>query len=227
VIRLTLWWLTALACAHAADICPGPANAPSYKAKSGQKWCVANSVEAKAPVQWPAAGIEHADAAGRLDVQVCCFRHVSSGPRKLTIGNRETQVETHHESPKAAGKEEEEDEFPDLIEDDAHGRAISIRGLLGDGARVDVLLRCTASRFADQYAFQFTVVNRSDKGVDVDWDHLRELRATASPNVQPVAGGMAYVFLTAKRPREALAVVEIKRGGVVLGRFQFDGFTVR
>jgi hypothetical protein len=44
--------------------------------------------------------------------------------------------------------------------------------------------------------------------------------------MQPVAGGMAYVFLTAKRPHEAVATVEVKSGGRVLGRFRFDGFTL-
>jgi len=89
-----------------------------------------------------------------------------------------------------------------------------------------LLTHIAASKFADQYAFQFTVINRSDKGVEVDWDHLRQVRAESSPNVQPVAGGMAYVFLTAKRPHEALATVEVKNGGRLLGRFRFDGFTL-
>jgi len=207
------------ACGWAADLCP----------TSGPKRCAANRVTATDTVRWPAAGIEQASVAGQLDVVVCCFRRQSIQPEKRTIGGREETVPTHREDPKAAGKEEEEDDFPDLIEEDAHGRAVSIRGTLADGdkpVKVDVLLRCTASKFADQYAFQFTVINRSDKGVEVDWDHLRQVRAGSSPNVQPVAGGMAYVFLTAKRPREALATVEVKSGARVLGRFRFDGFTL-
>jgi hypothetical protein len=212
-------------CAWAADLCPG-ADGTSYSARVGQKRCVANRVTAMDTVSWPAAGIERARVAGRLDVAVCCFRHESAQPEKLVIGDKESTVSTHREDPKAAGKEDDDDDFPDLIEEDAHGRAISIRGMLV-GAKVDVLLRCTASKFADQYAFQFTVVNRSDKDVEVDWDHLREVRAASSPNVQPVAGGVAYVFITAKRPREAVATVEVKRGDRVLGRFHFDGFTLR
>jgi hypothetical protein len=203
----------------AADLCPA----------SGPKRCAANQVTAKDTVLWPAAGIERASVAGQLDVVVCCFRHQSVQPEKRTVGDQERMVETHREDPKPAGKDDDDD-FPDLIEEDAHGRAISIRGTLADGDRavnVDVLLRCTASKFADQYAFQFTVINRSDKGVEVDWDHLRQVRAESSPNVQPVAGGMAYVFLTAKRPHEAVAAVEVKSGTSVLGRFHFDGFTVK
>lgn len=215
-------------CAWAADLCPGPDSDAiwhSRSVKNGPKRCVANRVTATDTVSWPAAGIEQAAVAGRLEVAVCCFRRESAQPEKLTIGGKELTVETHREDPKAAGKEDDDDEFPDLIEEDAHGRAISIRGTLGE-SKVDVLLRCTASKFADQYAFQFTVINRSDKGVEVDWDHLRQVRAGSSPNVQPVAGGMAYVFLTAKRPREALATVEVKSGARVLGRFRFDGFTL-
>jgi hypothetical protein len=200
----------------------------SSSVKIGPKHCVSNVVEANEMVEWPAAGIAHASVAERLEVAVCCYRHESAQPEKSRIGDRELTVTTHREDPKAPGKEDDDD-FPDLIEDDAHGREVAIRGTLSDDGtpvRVDVLLRCTASKFADQYAFQFTVVNRSERGVELDWDHLRQVRAGSSPNVQPVAGGMAYVFLTAKRPREAVATVEVKLAGHVLGRFQFDGFTL-
>jgi hypothetical protein len=221
-------------CAHAAELCPAPAGVEnktewrSYAVKNGPKRCVANLVEARGTVEWPVAGIEHADVAERVEVAVCCYRHESAQPEKLRIGDRELTVETHREDPKPASKEDDDD-FPDLIEDDAHGRAVAIRATLLDGerpVRVDVLLRCTASKFADQYAFQFTVINRSEKGIDVDWDHLRQVRAGSSPNVQPVAGGMAYVFLTATRPREAVATIELNLCGRVLGRFRFDGLNL-
>jgi hypothetical protein len=214
-----------LSCALAAEVCPAPEGMQSAAAAVGRKRCVVNRVEADSVVEWQAAGIERAAVAGRLEVAVCCFRHESAAPEKLRIGGREITVETHREEPKSAGKEEE-DEFPDLIEEDAHGRAISIRGTLAGGVLVDVLLRCTASKFADQFAFQFTVINRSQSRIEIDWDHLRILRAEVSPSVQPVASGAAYVFLTPKRPREAIATVELKRGNEVLGRFHFDGFAL-
>jgi hypothetical protein len=221
-------------CAHAVEPCPdtpGIGGSMQYRSgsiKSGPKNCVENLVRAHDTVEWPAAGIEHADVWEVVEVAVCCFRHESAQPEKLRIGDKELFVVTHREDPKAAGKEDD-DEFPDLIEDDAHGRAVAIRGTLSDGGKpvkVNVLLRCSASKFADQFAFQFTVVNRSEKGVEVDWDHLRQVRAGSSPNVQPVAGGMAYVFLTPKRPREAVATIEVKVEGHVLGRFRFDGYTL-
>jgi len=227
-----------LSFAWAADLCPGGTDARqgaagavtwrSDSAKPTQKRCVANQVTAAGlAVSWPAAGIEHAAVGGRIEVAVCCFRHESTQPEPLRFGDREILAATHREDPKVAGKED--DDFPDLIEDDAHGRAISIRGTLSDGdrpVRVDLLLRCTASKFADQYAFQFTVIDRSPDNVDVDWDHLRKLRAAESPSIQPVAGGTAYVFLTARRPHEAIATIEVKVSGRLLGRFHFDGFTL-
>ncbi len=83
----------------------------------------------------------------------------------------------------------------------------------------------TASKFAGEYAFQFTVVNRGDAGVEIDWDHLREMQAGGAPSVQKVAGGTAYVFLSPKRPREALSTVVLRtKSGKALGRFRFDGF---
>jgi hypothetical protein len=221
--------------AHAADFCPsaeamhtgaaGDLGWRSYSAKTGSKRCVANQAEGTGRLEWPAAGIDHALLAGSLEVAVCCFRHESAVPAQLRIGDREVTALTHREDPKTADQDNEDD-FPDLIEDEAHGRAIAIRGTLEGGIKVDVLLRCTASRFADRYAFQFTVINRSQSGVEVDWDHLRILRAAASPSMQPVAGGTGYVFLTAQRPREAVATIELKNHGQVLGRFRFDGFTL-
>ena len=143
----------------------------------------------------------------------------------LRLGDREMSVATHREGHDSSG---DENHFPDLIEDEAHAKSVSIRGVLSDGeraVRVDVLLRCSASKFAGQYAFQFTVINRSADGVEIDWDHLRKLRAEVAPSVQNVAGGTAYVFLTAKRPHEAGATVELRtKAGKVLGRFRFDGF---
>ena len=55
----------------------------------------------------------------------------------------------------------------------------SIRGTLGDAVhpvRVDLLLKCSASKFADQFAFQFVIANRSPDPVEVVWDQLRDLQ---------------------------------------------------
>ena len=186
----------------------------------GTRHCIANAASVADTVVWPAAGIARAQVAGRLEVQICCFRAVEQAP--LPVGKQ--TVLTYRES----GTAGDDDEFPDLIEDDAHVRSVSIRGTLGDPShpvRVDVLLKCSASKFADRFALQFTIVNRSGDPVEVDWDLLRETERRLPASAQPVAGGKAWVFLTTARPREALATVELKtRAGASLGRFQFDAW---
>jgi hypothetical protein len=105
---------------------------------------------------------------------------------------------------------------------------VSIRGKLGDPLHpisVDMLLRASASKFADQFAIQFSVINRSKDSVQVFWDHLSELERVLHPSVQPMRGGKTWVFLTRNTPTEAVATVELKsQTGQVLGRFQFDGW---
>ena len=237
---LTLLFLASIA--QAADLCPSAADVKSgavegvlewrsAAAKTGSKQCVANSVRnlgaAALRVEWPAAGILAASVPADFRVAICCYRHEAAQPDTLRAAGREIAVTTHRELP---GKKEADD-FPDLIEDDAHGRAISIQGTLWDvtsPVRVDVQLRCTASKFAAQFAYQYIVYNRSADPVEVEWDHLKRLRSELSPSIQPVAGGTAYIFLTERRPTEAVATVELKsKSGALLARFQFDGFTLR
>ena len=154
-------------------------------------------------------------------MDVCCFESEAAKDAKLHFGTRELTVSTHQEGDDSRGQD---DDFPDLIEEDAHSKSISIRGTLWDGersVRVDVLLKCSASKFAEQYAFQFTVINKSPDFVEVDWDHLRRMRSEIAPSVQ----GNVSVFLAARRPHEAVATVELKtKAGKVVGRFQFDGY---
>jgi hypothetical protein len=215
--------------AHAADVCPHPAStveAASWTARIGRRSCLAHAVSATQPVDWPAAGIDRASVAERLEFAVCCFSKEASVPAPLRIGDTERSVPTHTEV--THHTEDDDADFPDLIEDDAHIRSVSIHGVLGDPAhpiRVDILLRCSASKFADQFAMQFTVINRSADPVTVEWDHLRQLEARIRPAVQPVSGGKTWVFLTKTKPTEAVAAVELKSAtGDSLGHFHFDGW---
>jgi hypothetical protein len=173
-------------------------------------------------VEWPAAGIERAGVAGRVEFAVCCFSKEAAKAAPLRIDGAEQSVDTHVEV--THHEEDDEAEFPDLIEDDAHIRTASIRGTLGDAAhrvRVDLELRCSASKFADQFAMQFTVINKSADKVTVDWDHLRQMEARGKGSVQ----GNTRVFLTKTRPTEAVATIEVKSAsGEFLGRFHFDGW---
>lgn len=215
--------------ASGADLCPhgtGAGDAQSWASKIGSRYCVGNAVAGTGAVEWKAAGIEQATVAGSLEMALCCFSSEETKPAVLRIGARELSVATHQEGADGG----DDDDFPDLIEDDAQRKTVSIRGTLGDAAhpiRVDLLLKCSASKFADQYAFQFVVINRSSEGVEVAWDHLHTLETRLSPSIQTVAGGKAYVFLTRIKPREASATVEVKSAsGAVLARIRFDGFTL-
>jgi hypothetical protein len=71
------------------------------------------------------------------------------------------------------------------------------------------------------------VTNRSADAIEIDWDHLRRLRGELSPQIQPIAGGTAYIFLTERPPTEAVATIELRSEGRSLARFQFDGFTLK
>ncbi len=232
--------------ARAADLCPAAKDALSGSVPSLMSWssqasavgkrhCVSSGVrnltEAAALVQWPDAGIAMAAVRDRVDMAVCCFSHESaqSGTLQFGANAREVKVTTHRELMKPDALDVDEHEYPDRIEDDARHRTISIRGTLwADGAPlvVDIALECSASRFADQFAYEFRVVTRGDDAV-IEWDLLRQLEARASANVQPVQHGNTWVFLSRERPAEALATVELRtKKGTVAGRFQFDGFGV-
>ena len=126
------------------------------------------------------------------------------------------------------GSEDREEGYPDLIEADARVRTVGIRGTLSAGSRpvrVDLALKCSASRFANQYAFQFSIIDRSSDAVTVDWDLLRNLQAAIRPSIQPVPGGNTYIFLADREPDEADGLVEIRtKAGQLAGRFKVDGF---
>jgi hypothetical protein len=226
-MRPLLLLLLGVSTAFAAEVCPvspGAAGGPewrSWSAKVGRSYCVGNQVSGAGKVTWTAAGIASAEVRETLRMQVCCFESEQARNAKLLLGDRELTVLTHQEGDDSRGQD---DDFPDLIEEDSHSKSISIRGTLWDGehpVRVDVLLKCSASKFADRYAFQFTVSDKSPDPIDIDWDHLRRMRAAVAPSVQ----GATSVFLTPKRPHEALATVELKtKAGRPLGSFQFDGY---
>jgi hypothetical protein len=230
----------------AADVCPAAkdiaggteAGAISWSSQAslvGKRLCVSNGAHnltnAMAPLKWPDAGIEMAVIRDRLEMAICCFSHESAQTGTLRFGanDRAVKVTTHREVVKPGALDVDEHEYPDLIEDDARHRTVSIRGTLwADGAPlvVDLLLMCSASRFADQFAYEFSVVSRADD-VEIDWDLMRQMAAKVSPSVQPMLHGKVWVFLTAERPAEALATVEVRsKNGTLAGRFRFDGFGV-
>src|SRR5437879_6033226 len=98
----------------------------------GRRSCLAHAVTAAQPVEWPAAGIDRAAVAGSLEFAVCCFSKEATTPAPLRIGLTERSVPTHTEV--THHTEDDDADSPDLIEDDAHIRSASIRGVLGDPA---------------------------------------------------------------------------------------------
>ena len=207
----------------------------SHAAAVGKRQCVSsvarNLSDAALVVAWPDAGITKALVQQDIEMAVCCFSHQSAQAGTLRYGaeQREVPVTTHREAVKPGALDVDEHEYPDRIEDDARQRTVSIRGTLwADGApvTVDLLLKCSASRFANQFAYEFSVVNRGDE-LDVDWDWKRRMETKVSASVQPVQHGKVWVFLSPERPAEAVATVELRtKEGTVAGRFQFDGFGV-
>jgi len=110
--------LLALTAARAAEVCASPPATPeprSWAAKIGARHCVAGAVSANRTVSWPAAGILPAEVAGRVEFAVCCFAAQIERPAPLRIGDGELTVPTHPEAADSAA----DDDFPDLIEDDA------------------------------------------------------------------------------------------------------------
>jgi hypothetical protein len=242
VSKVALLALLAASAGLAADLCPpsgsresgsvsGVLGWTSYRGEVRGKNCVGNEIRnvsgGPLKVSWPEAGIADAEIADLLEVSVCCFDAEES--RKTRLGYAGKQLEALTHIPAEEGLDKHEEGYPDLMEEDARVRTVSIRGTLragGESIRVDLLLKCSASKFAKQFAYQFSITDRSPDPVDVDWNLLRELRAAMSPAMQPIPNGKTYIFLSGLTPREAESTVELKtKTGQVAGRIRFDGFT--
>ena len=231
----------------AAEVCPPTAATPATGTTDGLTWrsaahryaktkfCIADAIAIAArdsgvPIEWPDAGIDQASLAGNLSVQFCCFdaERIASGTLRHGSPLQAITVSTH--IPDEEGAEGHNEGYPDLIEEDARISTISIRGTLWDGERplrVDLLLRCSASQFAKEYAYQFTIEDRSADKVLVEWNLLRDLRARLTPSMQTTRFAHSFVFLSPTAPRESESVIEIRSpGNKVAGRFHVGGFTL-
>ncbi|HWC96105.1 MAG TPA: hypothetical protein VG456_05135 [Candidatus Sulfopaludibacter sp.] len=241
--RFTIGLLCLGAAAFGADLCPAGARESgtqpgvlawsSYRGEVNRKQCagseIRNTSGAPLDVSWTAAGMEQVHVQDRVEMAVCCFDGERSQKTVLHYGSPAKEVEALLWAPAEEGLENNEEGYPDLIEGDARVRTVTIRGTLragGETVRVDLLLKCSASKFAKQFAYQFSITDRSADAVDVDWDLLRQLRASVAPSVQPIPNGKTYIFLSEATPRESDAVVEVRtKAGAVAGRFRFGGFT--
>jgi hypothetical protein len=227
----------------AADVCPQSEAATgrsqaldwkSYRGQVGRKHCIGNEVRNDSgeplAVSWQEAGIDKVLVQDRVEVAVCCFDALKTQKATLQYGTPRHDLPVTMQMPAEEGAANHEEGYPDLIEGDARVRTVSIRGTLRAGdetVRVDLVLKCSASKFAKEFAYQFSIMDRSADPVEVDWDLLRNLRDNvATPSVQTIPNGKTYIFLMAAAPREAESLVKVKtKSGQVAGRFRFDGFT--
>jgi hypothetical protein len=89
------------------------------------------------------------------------------------------------------------------------------------------VLKCTASQFARQFAYQYSITDRSADPVDVEWDLVENMRAKIKPAVQAIPSGKTYLFLTDIAPKEAEGRIVVRtRSGVTAGTFRLDGFVI-
>ncbi len=196
------------------------------------RYCFANQVRnlgaGPLSVRWPDAGIDRAAVAGRLEVSFCCTAGERVAASKLWAGTPEDLLAIHMRREPEEGSADREEGYPDLIESDARVKNYSIRGSLeasGATVQVDLTLKCSASRFADRYAYQFAVTDRSLVPLKVDWDLLRQMGEVAKPSVQTIPNGTAYLFLSDRTPDEAEGFLEIHtRTGASVARFRLDGY---
>ncbi|MFY9727980.1 MAG: hypothetical protein WAJ87_20975 [Bryobacteraceae bacterium] len=230
--------------ANAATVCPpgGPAEQGGvpgvlewHSAAHGlaqDRYCFANQVRnlgsTALSVHWPDAGIVRAVVAGQLEMAFCCAPAESSAASKLWIGTPEKPLAIRMRREAEEGGADREEGYPDLIESDARVKNYSIRGSLdsaGATVQIDLALKCSASRFADRYAYQFAITDRSPVKLTVDWDLLQRMREVARPSVQTIPGGVAYVFLSDRTPEEAEGVIDIRtKDGGPLARLRLDGY---
>jgi len=236
--------LLLLPLASAADVCPPGGSAEQGAAPAVLEWrstahalardryCFTNQVRNLGPgplaVRWPDAGIDRAAVAGQLEVAFCCTSAARTAASQLWMGAPEKPLAIHMRREPEEGSADREEGYPDLIESDARVKNYSIRGSLdaaGVAVQIDLTLKCSASRFADRYAYQFAITDRSPVPLTVDWDLLRHMREVAPPSVQTIPGGAAYVFLSDRTPDEAEGVIDIRtKAGVMVARFRLDGY---
>jgi len=242
VSKVALLALLTASAGLAADLCP-PSGRPdtgsvpgvlawtSFRGEVHGKYCLGHEIRNLSGkpliLSWVEPGLDQVWPADRLEVSVCCFDREQS--RKTVLHYPDIDLSTIVHIPAEEGLANHEEGYPDLMEEDARVRTVSIRGTLrmsDETLRVDLLLKCSASKFAKQFAYQFSITDRSPDEVNVDWDGLRDLRTIVSPSVQPIPNGKTYIFVTDRAPRERHSIVQLKtKTGQVAGIIRFPAWT--
>lgn len=235
---------------HGGEVCSQPVTAQSgnspevswssaSKQLAPKKICTQQEIAPKSAsplaIVWPGAGILQATVADRFLVGFCCLEQSTVRKDSLRYGTPQLTLATRLIA--AAGDPDKDDEYPDLIEDDAKSIQTLFKGSVWDGSRpvkLDLELRAAASHpHLKQSVLQFVVVDESSEPVSVEWDLVHKLSATAKPFFTETPKEKAhrettYVFFSGKRPAPARSVVEVRsRSGTILGRFAVAAFTMK
>ena len=158
---------------------------------------------AAAELSWPDAAIERATVSGWLRVTQCCFDGIARRKATLRWGTKNFAAGVW--SAAEEGLANHEEGYPDLIEEDARVRQMSIRGSLSTGGKevhLDIVLKCTASQFGGQYAYQYVITNRSTPQVEVAWIPLMEMKKKVRSSTQSTASTITYIFVDGRSPAE-------------------------
>lgn len=230
--------------AHAEDACPKAAMGTStdirelswtsgagisYGRTCTRQQIVSHLSDTPLTIEWPAAGIFSAQIGAKLATSLCCFERSHTQAASLKYGAAGKSLTTAID----AGIEDDGDDYPDLIEDDARIMRSSFIGKLWDGSKfvdADIEFRAAASYpHSSQSVFQFIIVDRSSQRLNLSWDLPVGLAKTMEPYY---TGGQEsgrrqdiYVFFGKKRPAPAPGVVEVRTSeGKMLARFVAAGF---
>ena len=228
----------------AADVCPagkgsllkGSSETAAWTSQSAEirpgKFCIANeirnSTERSQEIVWPAAGIERAAVLGELRVEQCCFDRVQPEKGQLRVSGNLSEVTIYVAAEE--GLENHKEGFPDLIEEDARVRTYSVRGVLFAGGKpvhIDVAFKCSASKFAKQNAYQYSISDHSPDPVDVRWDLIDKLNKRLSPSVQTNQSGKTYLFITDEAPVETEGQIDFhSRNGAAALVLRVGGYGI-
>ena len=178
---------------------------------------------------WQEAGVLSAQIGPGFVSSFCCFEAAEVEKSTLRYGDPPKSLEARVQS----GAADDDDNYPDLIEDDAKSRRSSFIGKLWDGTQyinVDIEFLASASyAHLNQSVFQFIIVDRSSQPVIAEWNLLAEMRKTMQPYYSRTSEGgrrqAVYVFFARQRPSPMQGNVTVKTGGgKLLGRFIAAGF---
>jgi len=247
VIRSVALALFCVLCCRADDVCSkanveksgkaaeiswssGTARVSSEKICTRQQLASADSGEPLA-VAWPETGVVSARVRGTFTISFCCAEDLEEKTATLRYGPANKSLDTVLQ---AAEEDDDDGEYPDLIEEDAKSIRTSFTGDLWNGSRyvrVDIELRAAASHpHFNQSVFQYTVIDQSSEPVTVEWSLPAELSKThegyvSGPPEGSKARQLTQVFFGKEQPGPAHGTVDLKTAdGKLLGRFTARGF---